>query len=405
MLAWCVWLPLASAADAPSERYSEDDYGQVDKIDAHVHLHGQLSAFMQRAITDRFRLLTINVNYGDFPPLDVQLREAVTLQRAFPATVAFAATFDASDSDTPGWSERTLRALDAAFAQGAVGVKVWKDIGMQLRGRDGRAVMIDDERFAPVFSALSARGVVVLGHQGEPRNAWLPLEQMTIRGDREYFAEHPQYHMYLHPEWPSYDAQIAARDRWLDRYPQLRFVGVHLASLEWDVDRVADFLRRYPTASVDLAARLVHLQRQSVTERDKVRRFFLEYQDRILYGTDLTSEPGQDDATFASEAHATWLADWRYLTGDEVLRSEEFAGSFRGLGLPRTVIDKVYRANASRLFPQAWRAPASPGAVSSASGQRARARTASPSCSPACKRRQPASAIIAALSVQNSGRG
>jgi predicted TIM-barrel fold metal-dependent hydrolase len=404
MLAMCTWMPLASASDPAPDRYGDDDYGQVDKIDAHVHLHGSLAAFMQRAVTDRFQLLTINVNYADFPPLDVQLRDAVMLQRGFPGRVAFAATFDAADSDTPGWSERTLHALDAAFAQGAVGVKVWKDIGMQLRARDGRAVMIDDERFTPLFRALSARGAVVLGHQGEPRNAWLPLEQMTIRGDREYFASHPQYHMYLHPEWPSYDAQIAARDRWLDRNPRLRFVGVHLASLEWDVDRVADFLRRYPAASVDLAARLVHLQRQSVTQRDKVRRFFVEYQDRIVYGSDLASGPEQDDATFASEAHTAWLADWRYLTGDAVLRSDEFEGSFRGLGLPRKVVDKVYRDNARRLFPQAWRAPET-GALSSASGQRARASTESPSCSPACRRRHPASAIMAALSVQNSGRG
>ena len=275
----------------------------------------------------------------------------------YPESVAFAATFDAANSEAPEWSARTLRALDAALAQGAVGVKVWKDIGMQWRDRDGRAIMIDDDRFTPVFRELSAARRVVLGHQGEPRNAWLPLEQMTIRGDREYFAEHPQYHMYLHPEWPSYDAQIAARDRWLDRNPQLRFIGVHLASLEWDVDRVADFLRRYPAASVDLAARLVHLQRQSVTQRDKVRQFFIEYQDRILYGSDLASGPEQNDATFANEAHQTWLADWRYLTGDAVLRSDEFAGSFQGLGLPRQVVDKVYRDNARRLFPQAWRAP------------------------------------------------
>ena len=58
--------------------------------------------------------------------------------------------------------------------------------------------------------------------------------------------------------------QLAARDRMLDRIPGMRFVGVHLASLEWDVDRVAAFLDRYPNASVDLAARLVHLQRQAV---------------------------------------------------------------------------------------------------------------------------------------------
>ncbi len=226
---------------------------------------------------------------------------------------------------------------------------------MHQRDADGRTVMIDDPRFDPLFEWLEKRGVPVLGHQGEPRNAWLPLEQMTIRGDREYFAEHPQYHMAAHPEWPSHEQQVAARDRVLDRHPGLRFVGVHLASLEWDVDRVGEFLRRYPNASVDLAARLSHLQLQASADPAKVRRFFIEFQDRILYGSDSSRGTDVTDADFASEIHAAWLADWQFLCGGDELRSTEFDAPYRGLALPRTVIDKIYRDNALRLFPAAWR--------------------------------------------------
>ncbi len=350
----CIGFTAVAVASSPRERYGESDFRTVDKIDAHVHLAGELPVFLARAKADGFRLLTINVNYADFQPLAGQLRDAIALQRKYPGRVAFAATFDAAGSDQPGWLARTERQLDDALAQGAVGVKVWKDIGMQLRDGDGRAVMIDDARFTPLFRSLVERGVVVLGHQGEPRNAWLPLDEMTVRGDREYFAEHPQYHMFRHPEWPDYEEQLAARDRLLDRFPTMRFLGVHLASLEWDVDRVAGFLTRYPAASVDLAARLVHLERQAVANRDKVRAFFITFQDRILYGTDLARGRDQSDAELADEAHQAWLADWRFLAGDAVLHSGEFDGSFRGLALPTTVIDKIYRDNARKLFPRAW---------------------------------------------------
>jgi predicted TIM-barrel fold metal-dependent hydrolase len=349
-----LWSAFACAAVATPERYGDEDFALLDKIDAHVHLHGLLPEFMKRAQADGFRLLTINVNYADFPPLDAQVRDALALQRQHPSRIAFAATFDAAGSDAPDWPARTQRQLDDALAQGAVAVKVWKDIGMQLRDRTGRAVMIDDARFVPVFESLVARGVVVLGHQGEPRNAWLPLDQMTIRGDREYFAAHPQYHMFRHPEWPSYDEQLAARDHLLERFPRMKFVGVHLASLEWDVDRIAEFLTRHPQASVDLAARLVHLQLQSVADRDKVRRFFLAFQDRILYGSDLAGGHNQDDDALAVEAHEAWLADWQFLTGDAFLDSADFEGRFQGLALPRTVIDRIYRDNARRLLPGAW---------------------------------------------------
>jgi alpha-galactosidase len=349
-------LLLVAAAPGRAELppYAEADFASVVKIDAHMHLYGEMPVFAARARTDGFRVLTINVNYRDFPPIANQQHDARALARAWPDRIAFAATIDAAGSGEPGWLEGVERRLDAALADGAVAVKFWKDIGMQHRDAAGRAVMIDDPRFGPLFDWLERRGVPVLGHQGEPRNAWLPLADMTIRGDREYFAEHPQYHMAGKAEWPGYEEQVAARDRMLDRHADLTFVGVHLASLEWDVDRIAAFLRRYPQASVDLAARLPHLQWQASRDHDKVRRFFIEFQDRILYGSDLSRGDGQTDAEFAAEAHEDWLADWQFLAGSGQLHSLEFDAPFHGLALPREVIDRIYRENARRILPTAW---------------------------------------------------
>jgi predicted TIM-barrel fold metal-dependent hydrolase len=344
----------ASVASAEQPPYQDGDFTNVQKIDTHVHLHGMLPTLMSRAATDNFRLLTINVNYSDFPPLSEQHRDALALRSAYPDRVAFATTFDAAGSDRSGWGENAKRQLTEALDAGAIAVKVWKDIGMQQRDADGRAVMIDDTRFTPIFRMLEERGTVVLGHLGEPRNAWLPLAEMTINSDREYFKTHPQYHMATHAEWPTYEQQIAARDRMLDRHPRLRFVGVHLASLEWSVDRITGFLNRYPNASVDLAARLSHLQLQASLDRDKVRRFFLRFQDRILYATDIACQGPQEDSACAAQAQETWHDDWRFLSSADTLRSAEFEAPFRGLALPRDVIDKVYSGNARRLFPTAW---------------------------------------------------
>ena len=127
---------------------------------------------------------------------------------------------------------------------------------------------------------------------------------MTVRSDRDYFREHPQYYMYQHPQMPSHDTILAARDRLLSAHPALRFDAVHLASLEWDVDRVAAFLDRFPNASVDLAARMVHLQHQAAANRDKVRAFLLRYQDRVLYGSDVAYGPGDSDAAAVGGAPA-----------------------------------------------------------------------------------------------------
>jgi predicted TIM-barrel fold metal-dependent hydrolase len=123
-----------------------------------------------------------------------------------------------------------------------------------------------------------------------------------------------------------------------------------MASLEYDVDVLAAFLDRFPQATVDLAARMSQVQYQSNADRAKVRDFFIRYQDRLLYGTDLTQSPGADPAQFKAETHAVWQSDWRYLATGESQRIEVLEADVAGLALPRAVIDKVYYGNAAREF-------------------------------------------------------
>jgi len=344
----------AAAAGAAPGYYTLGDFQRVDKIDAHVHLHGRAERFMAQAIADRFRVLTIDVDSPDFPPIAEQQQAAVSLRQRYPGWVAFAATFPVDGFQSPGWSDAAVRHIDEAVAQGAVGVKIWKNIGMVLRNPDGSYVMPDDPRLEPVVAHLERKHIVLLGHQAEPLNCWLAPEKMTVRSDREYFREHPQYYMYRHPDMPTHDAILAARDRMLRAHPQLRFDGVHLASLEWDVDRVGDFLDRFPNAVVDLAARLVHLEYQAASDPDKVRRFLIRYQDRILYGSDTGYGPGESAPAEIAALHADWLKDWGFLVTGERMHSADFGAEFRGLRLPRTVVDKIYRGNAEELFTNAW---------------------------------------------------
>jgi predicted TIM-barrel fold metal-dependent hydrolase len=343
---------LAGCASLPRS-YGVADFRAEPKIDVHVHINSADPALIEQARADGFRLLTINVDYPDFPPLAQQQTLARQHVQNHPRIVAFAASFTMSGWDEPGWQGRVLEDVDAALAEGAVAIKVWKNIGMDFRDRAGSLVMIDDPRFDAVFEHVRERGKVLIGHQGEPLNCWLPLAQMTVSNDRDYFREHPQYHMFLHPGLPSYEAQMAARDRMLDRHPQLRFMGAHLASLEWSFAALARFLDRYPLAVVDLAARMGQVQYQSLRDRAGARAFFIKYQDRLLYGTDLTQEPGSVADTMRKEAHDRWLSDWIYFNTEQTQAVAELDAPVPGLGLPRGVIDKLYYRNAERCFGRA----------------------------------------------------
>ena len=58
--------------------------------------------------------------------------------------------------------------------------------------------------------------------------------------------------------------------------------------------------------------------------------------------------PATDD--FPAEADKTWRADWRYLATPLSQPVAAIGADAKGLALPKSVIDKIYWANARRFF-------------------------------------------------------
>ncbi|MFN8205985.1 MAG: amidohydrolase family protein [Bacteroidales bacterium] len=325
--------------------YGIDDFRKVPKTDAHFHYLTRDTGIMVLVGELNFRLLT-PVWEGEEVSIDTQMAIASSIHKQYPERYAYLATFPTTGIRDPDFAPATIQYIRARMAEGASGVKIWKNIGMVLRWPDGRYVMVDDPVFAPVFEYLQQEHIPVTGHLGEPRNCWLPLDQMTDRGDAAYYEAHPQYHMFLHPEVPSYELQLRARDKLLARYPSIDFTGAHLGSMEWNLGEVAARLDRFPNFNVDLAARMGHVMRQSAINREKVREFFINYQDRILYGTDQEAHDQEDvsPSDRKNQLRQTWFRDWLYLATDSVV------SGVRGLQLPASVLDKIYQENASRFY-------------------------------------------------------
>ena len=71
-------------------------------------------------------------------------------------------------------------------------------------------------------------------------------------------------------------------------------------------------------------------------------------------GSDAAYGPKDDDSEALKAIHTDWVEDRRFLATRDDMRSPDFARPFHGLQLPRTVIDKIYRANSEQMFPNAW---------------------------------------------------
>ena len=333
------------SGDKDSGYYTMEDYKKVEKIDAHMHMYTKKPEFLRKTKKENFRLVTINTDMG----MSITEQRDIALDQIndFPGQISFATTFSIKGKENPDWKKHTITYLDESFKKGAVAVKIWKNIGMSVKDTIGNFLMIDNPMFKPIFDFLVEHNKPVVFHIAEPKNCWLPLEEMTVKGDWDYFVIHPEYHMYLHPEYPSYEKLINARDNAIAQNPELKFVACHLASLEWDVDELAQRLDKFPNMAADMAGRICHLQFQSKKDREKVRDFIIKYADKLLYGTDISVK---DDYKFDT-AHNVWLEDWRYFVTDDIMTSPDFEGEFRALKLPKNVIDKIFRNNAQKWYP------------------------------------------------------
>jgi predicted TIM-barrel fold metal-dependent hydrolase len=87
-----------------------------------------------------------------------------------------------------------------------------------------------------------------------------------------------------------------------------------------------------------------------MTDYKKVRDFCIKYQDRLLYGTDLSDNDSGDKAALQKRMHETWTSDWKFFVTGGKMTSQNFRGTFNGLHLPREVVDKIFYKNAVKWY-------------------------------------------------------
>jgi len=140
-----------------------------------------------------------------------------------------------------------------------------------------------------------------------------------------------------------------AWERILDRHPKLKVVNAHMLDHFYS-DEQLDYLRyileTYPNVHVDLAARFQQFHRM---DRDNLREFMIKYAHRILFGTDISSQP--KDGNYEETAER-YYRSFRLLETDDIIRGGFFGDTeTKGLALPVDVLEKIYFRNAIRLYP------------------------------------------------------
>ncbi len=352
IIAAAVWYvsQLGLSAAPAVERTDEQtlkSFAALHPIDVHVHVFKTDPAFQEMLERLNLKLMDILVMDDTLSyrkQLQPQIDDALALVRSSHGHIALCTTFDPYKFDNPSFTAEAIQQIDRNFAEGAVAVKIWKNIGMEIKDHSGKYIMADDKKFEPIYRDIAQRGKTLMTHQAEPNVAWGPPDP----GDPSwsYYQENPQWYVGNKRGFPTKQMILAARDRVLEKNPKLRVVGVHLGSMERSLDEIARHLDQYPNFAIDTAGRMEYLM---LMPREQVRNFLIKYQDRILYGTDLDVLATSDVAETTSEWQATYARDWKFLaTGDPVKMEDK---QVEGLNLPGPVLEKIFRDNAKRWIP------------------------------------------------------
>ncbi|HEX7899261.1 MAG TPA: amidohydrolase family protein [Planctomycetota bacterium] len=348
-------------------------------IDIHHHCDAPdpESARIRMEMLDRAGVRAVaNLDAGR---VDGTLPGWIEIQKAFPGRMVLFPKFTRADLEglqEGGFVDGLVRELRRAAAAGVRGVKIWKDLGMFIRDAGGQLVRIDDPRLDPFWTACGELGLVVFIHSADPREYWYPLTPNSFH----YGARTEEDQYYKIAGMPKWEDLIAQRDAVVAKHPKTVFVGAHFASMTLDLAGLAERLDRYPNLHVECGARLRMLGRLNPKT---VREFFVKYQDRVLFGTDIGGllagrkskvknflVYGIDDPDWNRidlkdlAAVRRWqdrqaLAYSRYFEYFETDRVDLLEpGGFgaewmrlAGAKLPPEVLEKLYHGNAERLVP------------------------------------------------------
>src|SRR5712692_6440757 len=128
-------------------------------------------------------------------------------------------------------------------------------------------------------------------------------------------------------------------------------VCLHVANHPENLAEVGSWLDQYPNMNVEIGARIGELGRQPRASR----QFFGTYQDRILFGTDATPNgaqvPQQDLKPAMYRIYFRFLETLdEYFDYSPAPVPPQGRWKIYGLGLPESILRKVYRENALRLL-------------------------------------------------------
>ncbi|BCS32015.1 hypothetical protein TBR22_A12190 [Luteitalea sp. TBR-22] len=305
-------------------------------VDIHSHT-GPTPETMARLVGELDALnirVLVNLSGGTSPDA---IAQKVAVYRGTPHADRFRVFANVAwdGAGAPGWADKAVADLEASVKAGAIGLKIFKNLGLTAKAADGSRLKIDDPALNPVWQACARLNIPVIIHTAEPMEFFSPMDYKNERWLE--LALFPSRRNNA-PGQPTFEELLAERDRMFAANPKTRYIAAHFGYWGHDLERAAAALDRMPNVYPEVSAVLYEFGRAPRAARE----FFVKYQDRILFGK---------DAYETSEYPYYWRV---FETGDEYFdyyRGYHAFWKLYGMQLPDPVLRKIYYANALKVAP------------------------------------------------------
>jgi len=243
---------------------------------------------------------------------------------------------DFESIDEVDYAKTQADVIRDAVKKGAIGLKIYKSLGLRYKDKNGKRIAVNDPRLDPIWAVCGELKIPVLIHSADPFQFWLPKD---IYNERWLELKEKPNRYYAESDFiPPFEELLAEQHDIFRKHPNTIFINAHMGWMANDLERMGKHLDEFPNVMTEFGAVIAEFGRQPKT----ARKFFIDYQDRILFGKDL----------YKKEEYYTYF---RVLESDDeyfdYFRKRHAFWKMYGLNLPDPVLKKIYYENALKLFP------------------------------------------------------
>ena len=312
-------------------------------IDVHSHLWNMPVMDLDKLVSEMDEInmgFIVNLSGSGFGPQSAKDlyfdKSTQNIRENQPRRIGLFVNVDFNSIDVENHVENQVNIIRGAVAKGAIGLKVYKGLGLTNKDSKGNRVAVDDKRLGPIWEVCGELGIPVLIHSADPFQFWQDKDDQNERWFE--LKEKPGRYYGDSNFIPPFEEIINEQHTIFKRHPNTTFINAHLGWMGNDLDKLGKHLDEFPNVMTEFGAVIAELGRQPKTARD----FFIKYQDRILFGKD----------SYNKEEFYTYF---RVLESDDeyfnYFRKRHAFWKMYGLNLPDGVLKKVYHENALKLFP------------------------------------------------------